>query len=373
MERNLAERIATELSKFSEKKFALTNTYGEVISKSDNFTIEHDILDTKSKKALPLKFETKKIGFLYVDENMTTIKELGNVLKSMAELIAHQSYFTDILTSEEKRADQLMYDLLYNEEMKAEELKRVFESFGMDLSKNRLAIFLEISDPGYLFLYDKEIVEGERERKIARIKRGIKSVLASFYTHHKDNLCFYIGGNNFLILKDMGENAKDYQEEFKKTMNSLFFNLKNELMTPITIGVGEFKPGVRGIKDSFEEAKTALRFGKQTWGNGKIFHFDSFGVVAPLFSGVTGGNISFSQNIIHSLENYPELLSSLRYYFEYDLSLSKTAKKLKIHRNTLVYRLEKIAEVTGFDPRIFNEAFQLQLALIMEKYSESNR
>lgn len=368
MDRDLAEKIITELVKFSGKKYAVANTFGEVVAKTDDFSIEHSQVDTTSKRAFPIKFESKKLGFLYIDENLNTIKEIGPILRSMAELITHQSYFTEILTSEEKRADQLMYDFLYNEGANLEELKRVFESFNMDLSKNRLAIFLEISDPNYLFLYEKEIIEGERERKIARIKRGIKAVLSSFYTSHRDNICFYIGGSNFLILKDMGDNPKTYQEEFKKTMNSLFYNLKNELMTKITLGVGEYKPGLKGIRESFEEARTALRFGKQTWGEGKIFHFDSFGVVAPLFSGVTEDNISFSHSIIHNLSDYPDLLSSLKYYFDYDLSLSKTAKKLKIHRNTLVYRLEKIAEVTGFDPRVFNDAFQLQLALILDRY-----
>lgn len=372
MDRELGQKIITSLTKFSDKKYAVTNTFGEVIAKSDNFNIEHNVLDTKSQRSLPLKFESKKMGHLYIDEKLTVIKELGSILKSMAELIIHQSYFTQILTSEEKKADQLIYDFLYNDEANLEELKRVFLSFGMDLSKNRLAIFLEIADENFLHLYDREIIEGERERKIARIKRGVKALLSSFYTHHRDNLIYYIGGGNFLILKDMGDNPEDYQEEFKKTMNSLFYNLKNELVTTITLGVGEFKPGLKGIKESFEEARTALRFGKQTWGTGKIFHFDSFGVVAPLFSGVTDGNVTFSHNIIHNLENYPELLSSLRYYFDYDLSLSKTSKKLKIHRNTLVYRLEKISEVTGFDPRVFNEAFQLQLALILDRYKDGN-
>lgn len=372
MEQDLAEKIIGELLRFSNKKYALTNQFGEVLAKTDNFTLEHNPLDVKSKRSTPINFESKKIGYLYIDENLALVQESRHVLKSMAELIIHQNYYSDILTGDDKRIDQLIYDFFRTDNVNIVELKQTFNSFGINLTKNRLIILLEIVDPNFLFLENKEIVSGEREKKIIRVKREIKYLLSSFYTHHQDNLVSYLGSNNFIILKDMGDNPSDYQEEFKKTLNSLFSNIKNELRIDINIGVGSYKLGIVGLKESFDEAQTALRFGKQIWGNDKIFHFDNFGVVAPLFSGVTEKNISSSKKIIKKLSAHPELLESLVNYFENDISLSKTAKKLKIHRNTLVYRLEKIAEITDLNPRIFNDAFQLQLALILDKYGDEN-
>jgi carbohydrate diacid regulator len=372
MDHELAEKIIGELLRFSDKKYALTNQFGEVLAKTDNFTLDHNPLDIKSKRILPINFESKKIGYLYIDENLALVQESGNILKSMAELIIHQNYFSGILTSDEKRIDQLTYDFFRTESVNANELKQIFNSFDINLSKNRLVILLEVSDPSFLFLEEKEIITGEREKKIIRVKREIKYLLSSFYTHHQDNLVSYLGANYFIILKDMGDNPEDYQEEFKKTLNTLFSNIKNELRADIAIGVGSYKSGILGLKESFDEAQTALRFGKQIWGGGNIFHFDNFGVVAPLFSGVTERNISSSIKIIEKLSAHPELLESLTSYFENDISLSKTAKKLKIHRNTLVYRLEKISEITNLNPRTFNDAFQLQLALILDEYGDKN-
>lgn len=366
----LGTRIVEDINKFSNKKYAVTDPFGEVLAKSENFGLEHNVLDIKSKRALPLKFEAKKVGFLYIDENQAVVKESGNVVRSMAELIIHESYYRDVLTSDEKRFDQLVYDFLNLEGVDPTEFKRLVNSFGININKNRLSIFIEIEDDTYLFLEEKEAIEGDRDRKIARVKREINTALTSFYTHHKENVISYVGGNHFVIFKDMGDKPLEYQEEFKKTLNTLFYNLQNELRSKLTVGVGEYKHGLYGLRESYEEARTALKFGKQIWGDGQIYHYDSFGVVAPLFSGVTEENISFSRNIVESLKNYGDLLESLRIYFEYDLSLSRTARKLKIHRNTLVYRLERINEITGFDPRVFNEAFQLQLALILDKYSQ---
>jgi carbohydrate diacid regulator len=370
MDKSLAEKLVGELLRFSRKNIAITNRFGEVLAKTPGFSLSHNPLDIKSKKAFPIALEGKKMGFLFVDEDAKTVNEMGKVMKSMADLVVHQAYFSEIITSDEKRADQLVYDFLNSEEGNGQEEQiRSLKSFGINLSKNRLAVFLEITDPTFLFLDSKEITEGERERKIARVKGGIKTVLSSFYTHHTDNIVSYLGGDHFIIFKDMGDDSDESQEEFKKTLNSLYYNLKNELRTDITIGVGDYKKGIKGLKTSFEEANTALRFGQKVWGEGKIFHYDNFGVVAPLFSGAKESNISYSRKIIERLEEHPELAESLRQYFELDLSLSKTAKKLKIHRNTLVYRLEKIGEITALDPRVFNDAFQLQMALILNKYS----
>lgn len=372
MQQELAEKIVGELLRFSNKRYAICNQFGEVLAKTDNFTLEHNPLDIKSKRSTPIIFESKKIGYLYIDENLASVKESGGVLKSMVELVIHQNYYSGILTGDEKRIDQLIYEFFRTDEVNAKEIKQTFNSFGINLSKNRLVILIEIADSNYLFWDEKEIVTGEREKKINRVKREIKYLLSSFYTHHQDNLISYLGTNYFIILKDMGDSPEEYQEEFKKTLNNLFTNLKDELRTNIAIGVGSYKPGVMGLVDSFDEAQTALRFGKQIWGEGQIFHFDNFGVVAPLYSGVTEKNITSSKKIVIKLSDHPELLESLVRYFENDISLSATAKKLKIHRNTLVYRLEKIAEITGLDPRTFNDAFQLQLALILNRYSVGN-
>lgn len=366
----LAEKIVGDLKKFSNKKYAVLNDCGEVLANSKKFSIEHNVLDVDGKKSFPVHLDTKKIGYIYIDEHQDVVSRIGPIAKSMAELIAQQVRYTEILTSDEKRIDQLAYDFFQGEEKDQAEIVRVLRSFGLRIEKNRVAIFLEISDSDYLLLDSEGIREGEKEARVVRAKRSIEDLLKSFYASHPDNLVFYFGRNNFLILKDMGNEPKEYQKEFVEILEALHFNLKNELMVNVTIGVGNFKPGIKGIKESFKEAKTALKLGKQMWGEEKTYHFDNFGVVAPLFSGSSSENITFSKKVIKSLEDHPELYETLKEYLDNDLSLSKTAKKLKIHRNTLVYRIEKIGEITGLDPKVFEDAFQLQMSIMLARYND---
>jgi hypothetical protein len=131
MEAELAEKIIGELLRFSEKKYALTSEYGEVLAQTDNFSIAHNPLDIKSKRAISIKFENKKVGYLYIDENLTLVREAGSVLKSMAELIIHQNYYAGILTSDEKRIDQISYSYFKSDEVSPSEFKQALNSFGI--------------------------------------------------------------------------------------------------------------------------------------------------------------------------------------------------------------------------------------------------
>jgi carbohydrate diacid regulator len=369
METLLAEKIITEIKKFSDLRCAITDEFGTVLATSKQFDITHPQVNIKGSKAIALKHAGKKYGFLYLDELAAERSKYGNILKSIAEVVIQQARHADILTSDEKRLDQLTYDFLLTDTIDGNDYLNVLRSFGIDVHVNRTAIILEICDPEYLLLYGREILEGEREKIVARVKRSVESTLKTFYTQHAQNLVFYLGGTKFLILKDMGEDQPEYQEEFKKTLNSLHFNLKTELRIGITIGVGDFKEGTEGLKESFSEARAALKFGEQTWGVNRIYHYDNFGVVAPLFSGASQENVSFSKDIISKVNSH-DLKQTLDCFLENDLSVGKTSKKLKVHRNTLIYRLDRIADITGLDPKIFNDAFQLRMALILDRHHD---
>jgi sugar diacid utilization regulator len=368
MNQTLASDILKEIKKISNYKMAIIDPLGNVIATTSDFSIAHEILPVKSKKAIELKVDSHHYGYLYFDERSEALTENIKIIKSIVELIIEQSKHTKILTSDEKRIDQIAYDYFNTDSLKNSDLARVLRSFGVDIKKNRVAVLIEINDEDYLRLYSEKNIDGEREEIVARTKRGIERVLSTFYTQHKENLVFYMGGNTFLILKDMGEKPKSYQEEFKKSVSTLHYDLKTEIMTELTIGIGNYWSGVTGLKESYQESKTSLKFGEHIWGKNKVYHYDSFGVIAPLFSGANKDNTVFSKEVISKIVDKKKLLSTLKIYFEKDLSLTATAKYFKIHRNTLIYRLEKIEKLTNLDPRKFDDAFRLYMALILDSY-----
>ena len=104
-------------------------------------------------------------------------------------------------------------------------------------------------------------------------------------------------------------------------------------------------------------------------GPGRIHHIDDFGVVAGILSGFEGMPRR-SGDLVSQLRSDQDTARTLSIFFDSNLSLTETSQRLGIHRNTLVYRLEKITTTLGLDPRRFEEAVQIKLALLMQRFEE---
>jgi carbohydrate diacid regulator len=184
----------------------------------------------------------------------------------------------------------------------------------------------------------------------------------------------YLGGTSFCILKDLlaGED-QDLTlslEKFKKSLSAIYTIIKSEIKVPTTIGVGNYHPEIEGLRQSYHEASSAIELGAQTWDTERIYHIDDFGVVAPLLSGVDENNIYFSRELLERLGENNEIIQTLEAFFNLDMSLTRTAETLTIHRNTLVYRLDRITETLGLDPRVFDDAIQIKLAILYNRFLE---
>jgi len=143
-----------------------------------------------------------------------------------------------------------------------------------------------------------------------------------------------------------------------------------------SIGIGEYHPGIRGIVRSFQEANIALEVGNKMNGKIKIHHIANLGISRLFVEISPETRKDFIHNVYKDKINQsgkelkPIFLETLQAFFDNNLNITETAREIYAHRNTLLYRLEKIKQFTGLDPRKFNEAIQLYLALKMKHFQE---
>ncbi len=359
-----ATEFVSRTSGITKTPLAILGADGSILAKSKNFKFTSSSIDIKhSKKAVPLALEGEKVGYLYLDASPQVVSEESGVLKSMLELLIHQKTVLENVTAEDRKINKFIYDLLHLEEYDENQAIAEAKVYGFDIKEPRSVLLVDLSGDIKKTLFSESLSCNEKDSFWARVKRSIAFSTASFYTRNKKNIVAYIGGSRFVILKDLG-NDEDIKNNFKhilQTLNSFQFLLKDEFRSEVTIGVGKYYPGIKGLKDSFQEALIAMNFGEQVWGKDKVYSFDSFGVVAPLIN--SGKGLDFPKNIFENFSN-EELKKTLDIFFNNDMSLTKTAQKLKIHRNTLVYRLDKIAESLHLDPRIFDDAVQIRLSML---------
>jgi carbohydrate diacid regulator len=119
------------------------------------------------------------------------------------------------------------------------------------------------------------------------------------------------------------------------------------------------------LTESYQDARAALSLGCRFHGQNRVHCLDQLGIAA--FVGVSDERtkIDLAVYLLGPLDHEPDLMVTLLSFFEHDCCPSSTAADLTIHRNTLTYRLDKITSLTGLDPRRFDDAVQIRLALVL--------
>jgi len=366
--RQIAEKILARVAGLTDRSLSVVDADGTVLATNDPQVDES--IDLKNTPwTIKFRYGGNVVGQIVLTSQLDNQSEVAPLICAIAELVMHQSILIETIPHQEERLDKFVYDLLHQTDTGplATAEARLFE---IDLDKPRIVLLASIQDD--ILLSTQRIPTGEREIRITRYRLGISRALSSYYTSSRDNIVAYLGQHNFCVLKELTSESQFEagRESFKKSLPTIYNIVKGETKVPTAIGVGNYHPGARGLRQSYHEAQSALDLGGGMWGNEGIYHIDDFGVVAPLLSGIDEHNIYFSRDLLEKLGRNEEMIGTLEAFFDLDMSLTKTADQLSIHRNTLVYRLDRIRDSLGLDPRKFDDAAEIKLAILFNRFVE---
>jgi carbohydrate diacid regulator len=163
--------------------------------------------------------------------------------------------------------------------------------------------------------------------------------------------------------------------DLEKLACSIVDTLGSEFYTQVSVGIGTVVSSIKELAASFKEAQIALEVGKVFDTERNIVSYDNLGIARLIYQLPTTLCDMFLREIfkrgsIESLDQ--ETLFTIQKFFENNLNVSETSRKLFLHRNTLVYRLEKIKRLTGLDLRKFDDAIVFKMALMVKKYLTAN-
>ncbi len=164
-------------------------------------------------------------------------------------------------------------------------------------------------------------------------------------------------------------------KDLEKLARSISDALSSEFYTHANIGIGTPVVGVKDLARSFKEAQVALEVGKVFDTERNIVSYNHLGIARLIYQLPTTLCDMFLKEIfkIGSIETLDqETLFTIQRFFENNLNVSETSRKLFVHRNTLVYRLEKIKKLTGLDLREFDDAIVFKVALMVKRYLDAN-
>ena len=197
-------------------------------------------------------------------------------------------------------------------------------------------------------------------------------VLAGMFPDKLQDFVLSINESDIVIIKQI--TPATTAEDLEKMARTVEDTLKNELFIKCVIGIGTVAEHLRSLADSYKEAQTAIDVGKVFDTEKSIINYENLGIGRLIYQLPTTLceiflSEVFKKNSIDSLDQ--ETLFTINKFFENNLNVSETSRKLFVHRNTLVYRLEKIKKLTGLDLRQFDHAIVFKVALMVRKYLSS--
>ena len=197
-------------------------------------------------------------------------------------------------------------------------------------------------------------------------------VLANMFPDRLQDFVLSINETDIAVVKQVPPETEN--EELLKIAQGIEDTLKNELFVKTVIGIGTVAEHLRSLADSYKEAQTAIDVGKVFDTEKSIINYENLGIGRLIYQLPTTLceiflSEVFKKNSIDSLDQ--ETLFTINKFFENNLNVSETSRKLFVHRNTLVYRLEKIKKLTGLDLRQFDHAIVFKVALMVRKYLTS--
>ena len=208
------------------------------------------------------------------------------------------------------------------------------------------------------------IVETQHEKDT----NALETVRTLFATRPKDFITA-VDEKNIIIVREVkdGETYKDLEQ----TAYVVLDTLNAEAMSRVHIAYGTIVNSIKEVSRSYKEAKMALDVGKIFYSDRNVVAYSNLGIGRLIYQLPLPLCKMFIKEIFSnkSPDDFDdETLSTINKFFENSLNVSETSRQLFIHRNTLVYRLDKIQKMTGLDLRVFEDAITFKIALMVVKY-----
>ena len=241
-------------------------------------------------------------------------------------------------------------------------------------------IILDNILPGDIYLKARELhFNNEASRVVILIRLLDKNdvfvydVIQNLFPDKSKDFVININETDIALVKEVKSDIDS--KDLEKLARSISDALTSEFYTHSLISIGTTVTGVRDLARSFKEAQVALEVGKVFDTERNIVSYEHLGIARLIYQLPTTLCEMFLKEIfkVGSIETLDqETLFTIQRFFENNLNVSETSRKLFVHRNTLVYRLEKIKKLTGLDLREFDDAIVFKVALMVKKYLDAN-
>lgn len=260
------------------------------------------------------------------------VSNIQNLITAYKERFDRNNFFQNLIL------DNLLLVDIYNRAKKLH----------IEIQKSRVVLLLEIP--------------AGKENYAMEFLKSMFSVQSGDYVTAVDE-------NTLIVIKQV--EAKDSYAEVVEVAETTVAMMNTEAMINVRVAYGTIVEELKDVSKSYKEAKMALDVGKIFYAEKTVTAYSTLGIGRLIYQLPINLCEMFIEEIFGGKvpeELDEETLTTINTFLENNLNVSETSRQLYVHRNTLLYRLEKLEKYTGLDIRIFDDALTLKIALMVVRY-----
>ena len=340
-----------ELKAITKVELAVIDTTLSVVAQTSEFDIE-DM--SKVEEFMDSKAESQSVGgihFLKVYDE----KELAYVILCPESNHAHM--VAKIAASE---LGQLV--IAYKERF---DRKNFFQNLILDnmllidVYNRAKKLHIEIEHPRIVYLIEARYDADS----------GAMEMLKSLFSPQSGDVVTAVDEKYIILIKQL--EADDDYTTVEQIANTIVDMMNTEAMLKVQVSFGTIIQELKDVSKSYKEAKMALDVGKIFYADKQVAGYNTLGIGRLIYQLPVNLCRMFIEEIFDGElpeEFDEETVITINTFLENSLNVSETARQLYLHRNTLLYRLEKLQKTTGLDIRVFDDALTLKIALMVVNY-----
>jgi len=193
--------------------------------------------------------------------------------------------------------------------------------------------------------------------------------MKGIYDNGKKDVVTSVDETHIILIKTLAKS--DTYEDVNKIAKTLVDTLSMEAMVQVRVAYGSIIGELKDVSKCYKEASMALDVGRIFYAHKEVLAYNELGIGRLIHQLPYSLCEMFLQEVFHgnAIEQFDkETLATVNAFFENDLNISETARKMYLHRNTLGYRLDKIQKTTGLDVKKFDDALTFKIALMVSDH-----
>ena len=313
--------------------------------------------------AVPLHFDYETVGVLGIIGDPKEVEPYVLLVKNYIEMMWHDTEYQKQLTLELSHMETFIQYLLFTPQLDDEKIDEYCKMMDIPKHKTRYCIIVEFGDS--LSANIKRTVTPDEFK--SRLIHLMKSVFDA-----KDDICSFLNTERMVLCKTCYGLTEyvNHMKKFEQNSEQFIHQLKNMAIEPSQIAVGPLVSSMDRLADSYRKAEVLVQFAKKhPYGERSLSCMDP-SLLAELFYHDTVQLDDSLELLLQPLKKDPahaELIGNFITYMECNMNISEAAEQLYIHRNTLLYRLNKLHKLTGIPYKQFKLASMLYYYLVKNR------